>query len=97
MFGIGYCWQHLKDKRHLKIAPSLINKPNMDKDERVMRDMAGHVIRESIGKGVFAYDEDHAEGHKCLIGIKLLCIMWVNTSQTMKLAEGMVTTTTLTL
>ena len=34
----------------------------MDRDGRVMQDMAGHVIRESIGKGVFAYDKDHAAG-----------------------------------
>jgi len=62
VFGVGYCWQHLEDKRQLKIAPSLIKRPKMDRDGRVMHDMAGHVIRESIGKGVFAYDKDHAAG-----------------------------------
>ena len=27
-----------------------------------MYDMAGHMIRESIGKGVFAYNKDQAAG-----------------------------------
>ena len=53
VFGVGYCWQHLEDKKYLKIAPSLITKPKKDRYGNVMHNHAGHVIRESIGKGVF--------------------------------------------
>ena len=30
VFGLGYCWQHLEDKRHLRRAPSLILKAKQD-------------------------------------------------------------------
>ena len=70
MFGICYHWQHLEDKRHLKIAPFLLKRPKMDRDGSVMHDMAGHFLRESIGKGVLLIMGINQLGHWCLIGIR---------------------------
>ena len=56
VFGIGYCWQHLEDKRHLRIGPSLILKAKRDRVGNVVRDMHHHIVKEPIGRGVFVDD-----------------------------------------
>ena len=56
VFGIGYCWQHLEDKRHLRIGSSLILKAKRDRLGNVVRDMHHHIVKEPIGRGVFADD-----------------------------------------
>ena len=54
VFIIGYCWQHLEDKRHLRIGPSLILKAKQDRVGNVVRDVHQHIVKEPIGRGVFA-------------------------------------------
>ena len=56
VFGVGYCWQHLEDKRHLRVGPSLILKPKLDRSGNVVRDIHQQIIKEPIGQGVFADD-----------------------------------------
>ena len=56
VFGVGYCWQHLEDKRHLRIGPSLILKSKVDRSGNVVRDIHNRIVKESIGRGVFADD-----------------------------------------
>ena len=56
IFGVGYCWQHLEDKRHLRISPSLILKSKRDRVGNVLRDMHQRIVKEPIGRGVFADD-----------------------------------------
>ena len=62
MFRIGYCWQHLEDKRHLKIGPSLIMKTKTDRTGNTVRDLHRRRVKEPIGRGVFADDPHKNKG-----------------------------------
>ena len=56
VFGVGYCWQHLEDKRHLRVDASLILKPKRDRQGNLVRDVHHRVVKESIVRGVYADD-----------------------------------------
>lgn len=62
VFGIGYCWQHLEDKRHLKIGPSLVMKTKTDRNGNAVKDLHGRIVKEPIGRGVFADDTHKNKG-----------------------------------
>ena len=67
VFGIGYCWQHLEDKRHLRVGPLLILKVNFKRDclGNVVRDVHHHIVKEPIGQGVFADDPQNPKMLLC--------------------------------
>ena len=54
MFGVGYCWQHLDDKHHLRIAPLLILNAKINHAGHIVRDVHHGIVKEPTGQGVIA-------------------------------------------